>query len=177
MAERQLPQGNEEIVFRQWSHEDISLAAAIWADPQVTRLIADLGNPTEQQARDRLARELGNQAAYGVQYWPIFLRTGTHLGCCGLRPYQPAVFEVGAHILPQHWGRGYATKALRCVLTYAFGTLRAEALFARHNPHNHGSGRVLTKLGFRYTHDQFMPQTGLNHPCYLLHADELSLRD
>jgi hypothetical protein len=35
-------------------------------------------------------------------------------------------------------------------------------------PHNGGSGRVLEKLGFGYTHDEFMPQTGLNHPCYLL---------
>jgi hypothetical protein len=31
---------------------------------------------------------------------------------------------------------------------------------------------VMNKLGFRYTHDEFYPPTGLNHPAYLLQADE-----
>jgi len=144
------------------------LATAIWGDPQVTRLIADLGNPSPEQATERLVREIANHEKFGVQYWPIFLHSGEHLGCCGLRPYSPAVFEIGAHILPQHWGKGYATEALRCVIAHAFDACGATALFARHNPHNHGSGRVVRKLGFRYTHDEFMHQTGLNHPCYML---------
>lgn len=162
----------ERITFRQWTSDDLSQAVAIWGDPAVTRLIADLGNPSVEQARDRLAREIANQREYGVQYWPIFLHTGEHLGCCGLRPNQPGVFEVGAHILPAHWGSGYATEALRRVIARAFGELEATALFARHNPCNRGSGRIMEKLGFRYTHDKFMSQTGLNHPCYLLRADE-----
>ncbi|MCE9565042.1 MAG: GNAT family N-acetyltransferase [Planctomycetes bacterium] len=158
----------ERIVFQKWTADDLRLALAIWGDPRVTRLVADLGNPSEEQAVERLEREIANQEKYGVQYWPIFLHSGEHLGCCGLRPYHPTVFEIGAHILPQHWGQGYATEALQCVVAFAFDTLRATALFARHNPHNHGSGRIVLKLGFRYTHDEYMQQTGLNHPCYLL---------
>ena len=48
-------------------------------------------------------------------------------------------------------------------------------LFARHNPHNHGSRRILEKLGLRHTHDELMPQTGLEHPCYLLPGKRLFL--
>jgi [ribosomal protein S5]-alanine N-acetyltransferase len=165
----------ERIDFRIWTAEDLPLAIGIWGNPQVTRLVADLGNPSKEQARERLAREMANQDAYGVQYWPIFMvDSGEHLGCCGLRPYRPeeGVFEIGAHLLPGRWGHGYATEALRCVVAHAFGPLQVRALFARHNPSNHGSGRVLEKLGFRNTHDEFMPQTGLNHPCYLLQAEE-----
>jgi RimJ/RimL family protein N-acetyltransferase len=161
----------ERIGFRTWSAEDVPLAVGIWGDPEVTRLIADLGLPSEGQARERLAREMANLSAHGVQYWPIFLLDGgANLGCCGLRPYRPegGMFEVGAHILPARWGRGYATEALRCVIAQAFGPLKARGLFARHNPNNHGSGRVLGNLGFRYTHDEFVPQTGLHHPCYLM---------
>jgi [ribosomal protein S5]-alanine N-acetyltransferase len=161
---------SERIGFRNWAVEDLSLAVAIWGDPQVTRLVADLGNPSEEQARVRLALEMANLAAFGVQYWPIFLLEGEHLGCCGLRPYRPeeGVFELGAHILPKHWKHGYAIEATRRVIEHAFGPLGIKALFARHNPHNSGSVRIVEKLGFRYTHDEFMPQTGLNHPCYLL---------
>jgi RimJ/RimL family protein N-acetyltransferase len=157
----------DRITFRLWDLDDLPLAIALWGDPQVTRLIADLGNPCVEQARDRLAREIANWETHQVQYWPIFLRTGEHLGCCGLRPYQPSVFEVGVHILPMHWGSGFATEALRGIEDYAFGTLGATGLFARHHPQNEDSGRVLTKLGYRYTHDEFMQQTGLLHPCYL----------
>jgi [ribosomal protein S5]-alanine N-acetyltransferase len=164
---------SERIGFRCWTAEDLPLAVAIWGDPEVTRLVADLGNPSEGQARDRLAREMANHEAFGVQYWPIFLLGGEHLGCCGLRPYLPeqGVFELGAHVLPRHWKRGYATEATRRVVAHAFGPLGVRALFARHNPRNRGSVRIVERLGFRHTHDEFMPQTGLNHPCYLLQAD------
>jgi RimJ/RimL family protein N-acetyltransferase len=165
----------ERIGFRLWTAKDLPLAVGIWGNPRVTRLVADLGNPSEEQARERLARELANQGAYGVQYWPIFLLDGgENLGCCGLRPFRPeaGVFEIGAHLLPGRWGQGYATEALRCVIAHAFGPLKLRGLFARHNPNNHGSERIMKKLGFHYTHNEFMPQTGLGHPCYLLRAEE-----
>ncbi len=35
----------------------------------------------------------------------------------------------------------------------------------------------MEKLGFRYTHDDFLPQTGLNHHSYLLALDEGLLKE
>ncbi len=54
------------------------------------------------------------------------------------------------------------------MIAYAFDRLRAEALLAGHHPENHGSRRTLEKLGFRYTHDENYPPTGLLHPGYEL---------
>lgn len=173
MNSADFPRGGS-FVFRLWTADDLPLARLLWADPQVTQLVADLGNPSEEQARERLARELANWQSHRLQYWPVFLPDGAFLGCAGLRPYRPddGFHEVGVHLLPQHWGRGLGTELVRSVVAHAFGVLSARGLFARHNPHNHGSGRILTRLGFRHTHDELMPQTGLNHPCYLLAADE-----
>jgi [ribosomal protein S5]-alanine N-acetyltransferase len=159
------------IGFRCWESGDAALAIRLWSHPQVVRLVADL-DPTEQTALARLAQETRNLATHGIQYWPIFLRvSGEHLGCCGLRPFQENVFEIGAHLFPPFWGQGFALEALQAVIAHAFGTLKVRGLFARHHPHNHGSRRLLEKLGFRYTHDDFMPQTGLNHQSYLLPTD------
>ena len=55
----------------------------------------------------------------------------------------------------------------RAVIAHAFAT-GAKALFAGHHPDNASSRSVLEKLGFRYTHHELYPPTGLQHPCYRL---------
>lgn len=94
------------------------------------------------------------------------------MGCAGLRPYQAAgpVHELGFHIRRAFWGRGLAEEAASAVIRYAFSTLGASGLFAGHHPENAASRRILEKLGFRYTHQDFYPPTGLLHPCYSLAA-------
>jgi [ribosomal protein S5]-alanine N-acetyltransferase len=165
----------ERIGFRAWTAEDFPLALALWGDPQVTKLIDARGQLSEDQVRERLSREIATQQTHGIQYWPIFLLGNSeHLGCAGLRPYKLAegILEIGVHLRAPHWGHGYATEAARGVMAFAFDQLAAKALFAGHNPKNDSSRRFLAKISFRYTHDEFYPPTGLNHPSYLLTAAE-----
>lgn len=160
---------SERLGFRHWSADDLPLAMGLWGDPEVTKFI---GGPfSEAQVRERLDKEIAQQAEYGIQYWPIFLLTsGEHVGCCGLRPYDMAqpVYEIGFHIRKAFWGQGYAREAAQAVIDYAFHTLGAKGLFAGHNPANAASRGLLTKLGFEYTYDEYYAPTGLNHPSYLL---------
>ncbi|HEV2387806.1 MAG TPA: GNAT family N-acetyltransferase [Candidatus Acidoferrales bacterium] len=155
--------------FRRWSPEDLPLAWALWGDPEVTRLI---GGPfSEAEVERRLDREIAAIEASGVQYWPIFLLGGDlHVGCCGLRPYRPEgrIYELGFHIRRGFWGQGLAEEAARAVILFAFETLGAKGLFAGHHPANAPSRHLLEKLGFRFTHEEFYPPTGLQHPSYSL---------
>ncbi len=161
--------------FRTWSEEDVALALGLWGDPAVTRFIDARGKLTKEQVRERLSREIALQQQFGIQYWPVFLlEDNSHVGCCGLRPHGESKHmpELGFHIRSAYWGRGFATEAARAVAAYAFGTLGVKALFAGHNPKNVVSRRVLERLGFRYTHDELYPPTGLMHPSYLLRAED-----
>jgi len=164
---------SERLGFRLWSEPDTELAMALWGDAKVTKLI---GGPfSREQVTERLFREIATMRSHGVQYWPLFLlATGEHVGCCGLRPYksEEGIYEIGVHLRKAHWGEGYAAEATLAVMEYAFSTLGVKGLFAGHNPANEASRRVLEKLGFRYTHDEFYPPTGLNHPSYILTAEE-----
>jgi [ribosomal protein S5]-alanine N-acetyltransferase len=164
---------SERLGFRTWSEADCDLAMGLWGDPEVTRLI---GGPfSEEQVRERLSREIATMQSHGIQYWPIFLlATGEHVGCCGLRPYRvdEGTYEIGVHLRRAFWGQGYAPEATQAVTAYAFTTLGVKALFAGHNPANEASRRVLEKLGFRYTHDEYYPPTGLDHPSYIFTAEE-----
>lgn len=159
--------------FSRWSAEDLALAVALWGDARVTRLI---GGPfPERWIRDRLALEIATESAVGFQYWPIFrLSDDAHVGCAGLRPVpgEDGVLELGFHLRPEQWGHGYATESARAVMVHAFTTLGAGVLVAGHHPENDASRHVLGRLGFRLTHQEFYPPTGLDHPSYALTAEE-----
>lgn len=160
---------SQRLGFRLWSADDEDLAIGLWGDPAVTKLI---GGPFSTEAvHQRLQKELATQREHGIQYWPIFvLATGDHVGCCGLRPYQPQanIAEIGFHLRTAFWGQGYAVEAAQAVIAYAFNVLGIQGLFAGHNPANDASRRLLTKLGFQYTHDEYYAPTGLHHPSYVL---------
>ena len=155
--------------FSHWLPGDLPLAQGLWGNVEVTSLI---GGPfTPEQVEQRLQSEIGSLTAHGVQYWPVFLlESDQHAGCAGLRPYRldQQVYELGFHFRPEYWGRGLAQEAGRAVIAFAFEQMGASALFAGHHPANSQSSRVLAKLGFQFTHEEFYPPTGLKHLSYLL---------
>ena len=159
--------------FGLWSEADLPLAMALWGDPEVAR---NIGGPfTPDQVEQRLARELSNLRTHGIQYWPIFLlATGDLVGCCGLKPYRDdeRIFETGFHLRPAFWRQGLGEEASRAVIDHAFRNLGASSLFAGHHPQNEASRRLLLKLGFRFTHRELYPPTGLEHLCYVLSSKE-----
>jgi len=69
------------------------------------------------------------------------------IGCTGLARGEAGV-ELGYWIARPHWGRGFATEAVRAILSLA-RTLGHRRIVARHFADNPGSARVLTKLGFK----------------------------
>jgi len=124
--------------FRAWSMDDVPLALTLWGNPEVTRTF---GGPfSEAQIHERLAREIANQLAYKLQYWPVFLLDSDEFaGCCGLRPYKQGkqIFELGFHFCPQFWGKGLATESAQTVITYAFGPLGAKGQQVQMRPELH----------------------------------------
>lgn len=162
---------SDRLGFRHWTPEDLPLARSLWADARVARFIHAKGVFSQEEVAARLRREMDTQRRFGIQYWPAFLlASGAFVGCCGLRPYEPSpgTLELGVHLLPEFWRQGLAQEAARRVIAHALDDLKAEALFAGHNPGNEASRGLLSRLGFTYTHDEFYPPTGLQHPSYLL---------
>jgi len=160
--------------FSKWSTGDLPFAQLLWGNPKVTKYICANGSFDDCQIRDRLNLEIENDKKHGIQYWPIFeLSSHAFIGCCGLRPYGEETYEIGFHLRPEYWGRGYAAEAASRVMEYAFSDLRAAKLFAGHHPHNAASKKVLLALGFRYLSDQFYEPTGLYHPSYEIRNQSL----
>lgn len=161
----------ERIGFSHWTAEDLVLARSLWGDARVTQYIAKSGGFDDGEVQARLSLEIENQRLHGVSYWPVFeKRSGALLGCCGLRPFEAEgfVLEIGFHLLPEQWGKGYASEAARAAVRDAFDALGADRIVAGHHPENLASCAVLTRLGFRSIGDKFYAPTGLYHPSYEL---------
>jgi RimJ/RimL family protein N-acetyltransferase len=159
----------QRLGFRHWTPADLPLALALWGDARVTAFI---GGPfSDADVKKRLQTEIRTREGWGVQYWTLFLlQRNEHVGCAGLRPYHEAseIMELGIHLRAEFWGMGLAEEAGRAVIRYAFDVLGAQGLFAGHHPENAASHRLLSKLGFRFTHEQLYAPTGRMHPSYLL---------
>ena len=162
---------SERLGFRWWTKDDFDLACKLWGSYQVTKFIDARGQLTDEQITEKLNTELETSEKYNIQYWPVFLLScNEFIGCCGLRPYDldNKIYETGVHLLPDYWGKGLATEAIKTVMEYAFSNLKAKALFAGHNPKNTVSKRMLLKAGFNYSFTKYYPPTGLHHPSYLM---------
>lgn len=64
-------------------------------------------------------------------------------------------WELGYWLGEPYWNRGYASEAAAALRDYAFAGLKLERVVAGHYAENHASGRILSKLGFRYTCEVF----------------------
>lgn len=86
-------------------------------------------------------------------------RGGTvHLvGGIGLHDRGTEGHELGYWLVPEAWGRGYATEAGRGVVRMARESLRLKRLISGHFLDNPASGRVLRKLGFRPSGQELRP--------------------
>jgi ribosomal-protein-alanine N-acetyltransferase len=64
---------------------------------------------------------------------------------------QPGLWSVGFWIMPEQWGKGFATEAARAIIDLAFRRVAAHVVHAAHVHSNLQSQRVLAKLGMRFT--------------------------
>lgn len=168
----------DRLGFRCWTADDVQLARDLWGDVEVTRFF---GGPfSAEDIDERLQREIARMNTHQFQYWPIHLLSNReHVGCCGLRLYRPddKIHELGFHLRPRYWGQGLAREAAQAVIDFAFATVGAKALSAGHHPANLNSKKVIEKLGFRYTHDEYFPALQMSIPYYLLHRQPARTRN
>lgn len=165
-----LPQPTARLRFAWWEDVDQALARALYSNVKVTELI---GGPFDDaQIAGRLAEQRRTRSEHGIQYWPIFLsETNSFVGCCGLRPRTDTpqrTFEIGFHLAQEHWGKRLAAEAATSVISHAFGSLGADALFAGHRPGNESSRKAILRLGFVFDYEELYAPTGLIHPRYML---------
>ena len=115
-------------------------------DWRVARNISPIPFPYHEADALAYFPTLQRRALEGSGYcWTI--NEGTFVGIVAV-DFEAQQGELGYWLMPDAWGKGYATEAARCVADFAFGDTECAKLVANHAADNPASGRVLMKLGF-----------------------------
>jgi ribosomal-protein-alanine N-acetyltransferase len=141
------------LILREYEESDWRDILAYAADPDTLRY--RLAEPaTEAEVREGLAHiRSQRQETPRLRYElaPVRRDTGQVIGWVPLLLTPPALqeAEIGWTLARAHWGQGYATEAAHAVLAFAFETLELHRVWARCQPENTASWRIMEKLGMR----------------------------
>jgi RimJ/RimL family protein N-acetyltransferase len=148
--------------------------AALYADPEVTRLIGDGATWDRGRAWRHMAFAVGHWQLEGAGVWVAEEQaTGTFVGVVGFwEPVTWPGFELSYHLARHHWGKGFATEAAKAGLAHAFLVWQRDHVISLINPKNLPSIRVAERIGERLEarvehYGRLMFRYGLDRATYL----------
>jgi RimJ/RimL family protein N-acetyltransferase len=139
----------ERLVLRAPQLEDAKTVAALANDRRIAENTARIPHPYKLADAKDWITSVGSRP--GEQTFLVTLASGAIIGACGLELRDGTGPELGYWLGVPHWGKGYATEAVRALIDHAFTDLDLEALHAGARVTNPASRRVLEKCGFQWT--------------------------
>jgi RimJ/RimL family protein N-acetyltransferase len=118
-------------------------------DRRIAENTRRLPHPYSQNDAEQFVGSLHDEAATDavflieLDYRPI--------GMVGIDWREPELPELGYWLGVAHWGRGYATEAVRAAIDYTFEEFAIDQLIAGARVANPASRNILEKCGFQWT--------------------------
>src|SRR5262245_40553012 len=149
----------DRLIVRHWVPDDWKRLRPLATDPRVLKYIGD-GQPWSDERLQQFVNGGIEQAKIrGWLLWPLIYRPNEELiGFAGFNStFEPEV-EIGWWLLPDYWGKGWATEGGRAWLDYGFRKFEVPRVISVAQPANAASIRVMEKLGMhferRFVHDE-----------------------
>lgn len=165
------PIETERLLLRAFAFSDSHRTMLYAGDPQVARMLSSVPLPfTQRHATAFISDVVASNAAGG----------GLALAICRRREPEALIgaisfagengrAEIGWWLGPPYWGRGFATEAVRAMVSAAFIDESLNLLTAGAFADNAASLRVHAKLGFVETGRRLKPNLARGQPT--LHID------
>lgn len=130
------------------------------------------------QARDWIERQLERYEQNRFGHMALIEKSsGAFIGQAGLLTQEiqgKTEIEIGYHILPKYWGKGFATEAARAFRNFAFKNAISPSLISVIDIRNTASRNVAGKIGMQPT--ETLNLFNLEVLIYRVHAKDLSHR-
>ena len=142
---------SERLLCRYWQKKEFRDVLKLYSDPLTMKFVDD-GTPlSEPDCHKWFEITTENYSARGYGMFKLSLRDSpqSFIGCIGLvHPNKQVLPEIKYALIPEVWGRGYATEAVSALLDYGRSVLSLGLVIATVHPQNQPSQRVLEKCGF-----------------------------
>jgi len=142
------------VALRRFHPGDAAKFVAYRSSEQVARF-QSWDAPYSREEGERFIQEIAEQHPDTAGEWfqfAVALRSaGQLIGDCAAMPHadDPRQCDMGFTISPEHQGHGYATEAVRLLLTYLFTARGKHRVIAYCDPRNAASVALLEGLGMR----------------------------
>jgi ribosomal-protein-alanine N-acetyltransferase len=146
---------SERVSLRAWRVEDAEAAFGIWGSHAVADWLYLEPTPDVEAQERELAALIVRYTEVGGGFGNLALvpvDVGRPVGAIMLKPLgTTGLVEVGWHVDPAFWGRGYASEGGRIAVRYGFADLGLDAIHAIVLPENARSQAVAHRVGLADT--------------------------
>jgi ribosomal-protein-alanine N-acetyltransferase len=143
----------ERLALRNLTAADAEFILELLNEPSFIKNIGDKGVRTNADAVRYIQNgPVASYERFGFGLYLVELKgSGVPIGICGLlkRESLPDV-DVGFAFLPKFWLKGYAVESTSAVMHHGRNVLGIGRIVAITAPDNHGSIRVLEKIGLKF---------------------------
>lgn len=143
----------KRLILRKLSVDDAEFILDLVNQPSFIQFIGDRGVRSVEDAKNYILKgPVSSYERHGYGLYLALLKDGqVPIGMCGLvRRDTLEDVDIGYAFLPQYWSKGYAFEAASAVMDYAKNTLGLKRMLGISTPDNHGSIRVLEKIGLKF---------------------------
>lgn len=141
----------ERLQLRSLSLKDSDTIYSYFSNPEMTKYYGMEPFQSRLEA-DKFIKDFLDD--YNMLFrWAIVEKsTNKLIGTCGFHAISEKHLraEIGYEIEVEHWGKGYATEAIRALVHYGFDSMKFQRIGANVYPENVGSRKVLEKVGFTH---------------------------
>jgi len=140
------------IILREFAEGDLDDCMAVVGDPDVTYFLSFDTRMRDQQTEVLFKDIQRAQSDPRPDYYLAIADRGTDqlIGFVRIALDAHQRGELGYAMRKDRWGQGITTEACQVILDFGFKTLGLHRIQAACGPDNHGSQKVLDKLGFTY---------------------------
>lgn len=142
----------QRLALRRPHRRDAQCIASLCNDEGVARMTTRLPHPYGLADAEAFLTHMERQDDARERAFVIETAADGPIGMLGFHPRETdGRPEIDFWLGRPHWGRGYATEAVRAALRWAAGQWKRRLVYAGHFSDNTASGQVLCKAGFLYT--------------------------
>jgi ribosomal-protein-alanine N-acetyltransferase len=143
----------QRLILREFRDDDESVVLAYQSNPRYMRYYPIIGR-TFEEVRDFIQMFLEQQQVVPrIKYQLVVTLKANQklIGNCGIRMDKPdsCQADIGFELSPEYWGKGYASEAVREIITFGFTKLGIHRIWAECIANNLRVVSVLDKLGMR----------------------------